>query len=290
MMRVPFIAILCIRAAVSADGGLSEFCADRAAMERVYHEQRLGAKLPFEKAIPSTLIEQLVRQDLHKEAVLRRRYGFVVSPAMLAAEVDRITTTTRAPEILAEIRQALGDDDQRFARCMALPILVERELHQRFDSDDQLHHAQRQAAEQARVRLMENQSVPDMRTVTWLLGPRPAEDKPATPAVPPTQIAAKSNSYSNQATAQVSQVITPPAKTVGDPDTVYFEDLDRELQNVLRAQLQKPGSVSAVIETPSAFLTFQVKDKTAEALCAACLTIPKLSYEAWLTAQPNEQP
>jgi hypothetical protein len=126
-----------------------------------------------------------------------------------------------------------------------------------------------------------------MHTVTWLLGPRPVEDNQATPAITPTQATAKSSAYSNQATAQVSQVIGSPAKSGGEPDTLYFDDLDHELKNVLRVQLQKPGSVSAVIETSGTFLTFLAREKTAEALHAAYLTIPKLSYEACLAAEPK---
>ena len=54
-------------------------CANRAAIERVYHVHRVGTKQPFEQAMPQEMIERLVRQDEHKESVLRRVYGVEIT-------------------------------------------------------------------------------------------------------------------------------------------------------------------------------------------------------------------
>lgn len=40
--------------------------------------------------MPRELIERVVRQDNHKEAVLRKVYGVEITPALVAAEVERI--------------------------------------------------------------------------------------------------------------------------------------------------------------------------------------------------------
>ena len=127
--------------------------ADRAAIERVYYNHRLGEKPPFEQVLPPVTLENLVRQDLRKEAALKKSYGVEVTPAMLEAEVQRINTTTRAPEILAEIKAALGNDAARFARAMAKPILVERLLREKFDNDDALHASPRREMEKVRTQL-----------------------------------------------------------------------------------------------------------------------------------------
>ena len=295
MKLIAHILAVFFSAAALYPAGADDFaaqCADRAAIERVYHSHRLGTKQPFEQAMPRALLEQIVRQDQHKEAVLRKVYGIEVTPAMVAAEVERIDTTTRAPEVLAEIKTALGDDAARFAAAMARPILVERELRRRFDSDDKLHAPQRREAELARESLLAKNPVQDMREVTWLLTPRPAEDKPATPAAPttPTKANAKSSAYTNEATAQLSQAINPPDKSTAGKQKLYFEDLDPELQKVLRVQLEKPGDVSAVIEMPGGFLVFLAKEKSAETLSAASVSISKRSYEEWLARETGEKP
>ena len=52
---------------------LDSLRADRAAIERVYYEHRLGEKPPFEQVLPPATLENLVRQDLRKEATLKQR-------------------------------------------------------------------------------------------------------------------------------------------------------------------------------------------------------------------------
>jgi hypothetical protein len=127
--------------------------ADRAAIERVYYNHRLGEKPPFEQVLPPATLENLVQQDLRKEAALKRVCRVEVTSALLDAEVQRVNTTTRAPEMLAEIKTALGNDAARFARAMAKPILVERLLREKFENDDALHASQRREMERVRTQL-----------------------------------------------------------------------------------------------------------------------------------------
>src|SRR3954453_4992775 len=98
-----FVIVLLPLSALGATVSAQDFatlCADRAAIEHVYYEHRLGNKPPFEETLPRGTLERLVRVDRRKEAVLREHYGLTVTPAMLTAEVQRINTTTRAPEML----------------------------------------------------------------------------------------------------------------------------------------------------------------------------------------------
>ena len=77
-----------------------------------------------------------------------------------------------------------------------------------------------------------------------------------------------------------------PAEPLSDPaDKAWFEDLSPELRNVLRAQLQRPGDVSAVIETPNGFLLFVARDRTEQSLRATALSASKISFEQWLSEQ-----
>ena len=278
-----FLIAISFPCAIAGAGTLSELLDDRAAIERVYHDHRTGQKPPFEQAMPWEVLEHLLQGDRHKEAVLLKVYAVAVTPEMVEAEVRRIESTTRAPEVLAEIKQALGGDPTRFARSVARPIVVERLLRQRFDNDDALHAGQRATAEKARQQLLAHQAVAGMQESTWQLGPRPPEDAPQAPATTPSPPAASnSGSYSNEATVQVAQPLGGGQEKPGERK-LYFEDLDPELQDVLRVQLRKSGDVSAVIETPTAFLVFQAKEKSAAVLTASCLTVPKRGYDEWLT-------
>jgi hypothetical protein len=270
------------------DGDFAALRADRGAIERVYYNHRLGEKPPFEQALPTATLENLVRQDLRKEAALKRAYGVEVTPPMLDAEVRRINTTTRAPEVLAEIKAALGNDPARFARAVAKPIVVERLLRQKFDNDDALHAPQRRQAEQTRDQLLaakRNGAGPDkllgllkqissnsVSETTWQLGKRPAESEKVNPDLVEVQKRFGPN----------AQILSSPPAGDGKEQKFYFNDLPEELQQVLRVQLRQAGDVSAVIEMPAGFALYLAKEKTGGSLAVATLSIPKRSYEQWL--------
>ena len=276
--------------ALAAPGSAEDFaklCADRTAIERVYYQHRLGDKPPFEQVSPPSLIERLVKEDLRKAAALRKVYGVEITAALLDGEVQHINTTTRAPEMLAEMKTALGNDPARFANVFAKPILVEHVLREKFDNDDAIHAPQRQQVEQTRnellavkhngadceklLTLFKRSHSNALIETTWQLGVRPAE----TNAPAADEIEIKKRFGPN------AQILSTPSAGGQEPK-LYFEDLPGELQNVLRVQLRQPGDVSAVIEFPGGFLLYVCKTKTRESLSVAGLSVPKRSYEQWL--------
>src|SRR5262249_48935617 len=105
--------------------------------------------------------------------------------------------------------------------------------------------------------------------VTWLLG------------VPATK------STSQPVEQEVKLQPAPPTRQRPADDSIplqrplFFAQLPSRLQEILRAQLRQRGDVSAVIETPEAFSIYTVREKTAEFLDAAVISIPKRSYEEW---------
>jgi hypothetical protein len=286
------LPISCL-AALAAD--LPSLRAERAAIERVYYNHRLGEKPPFEQVLPPATLGELVRQDLRKEAALKQAYGVEVTLAMLEAEVQRIDTTTRAPEMLVEIKAALGNDPARFANVFAKPILVERLLREKFDNDDALYAARRRQIEQTRKELLAaKQNDADcgkllallkrshsnaVTETTWQLFARPAE----TNAPGADEIEIKKRFGPN------AQLLSAPHGSGGKEQKSYFDDLPADLQRVLRVQLRQPGDVSAVIEAPGGFLLYVAKEKTDAVLSVAGLSLPKRSYEQWLEEQSEKK-
>ena len=271
----PLFALLFVatHSVVKADD-FTQRCADRKAIERVYRAHQL-------RAAPSERIEQTVQSDAHKERVLQRVYGVEITPAMLAAEVHRIATTTPAPKVLAEIRRALGNSTARFSLSVAQPILVERELRRCFENDAALHAPERHEAEQARAAFLAGKAVAHLREIVWQLTPRipfcilkvPA---PAQPITHSTVDPAVQFEHA-LAASEFARIAQGP---------LYFSEMDPELLAILRPQLQRPGDVSAVIELRGGFFVFAVKERTKETLATVSLSIPKRSYATWLAEQP----
>ncbi len=289
-------AVLLLIGSLAATGSeLATLCADRTAIERVYYAHRTGNKAPFEETTPPALVERLVKEERHKEAVLKNAYGIEITSALLEAEVQRINTTTRAPEILAEIKSALGNDPARFANSVARPLIVERLLRDKFENDDTLHQAQRRGAEAAREQLLgarrNGASATNLLAlfkasysnqvseITWQLGPRTAPEKND----PGASEAELKRRFGPDAVLLSSPQLQPDRKQ-------YFAELPAQLRRVLEAQLHVAGDVSAVIELPTGFALYLTIAKTNDALDAAVLSLPKRSYEQWLAAQRPSSP
>ena len=287
-------ALLALLLALAAARG-ADFAArvqDRTALERVNYQHRLGEKPPFEQVSPPSLIAKLVRDDLRKEAALKQAYGMEISAAQLDTEVQRINATTRAPEMLAELKAALGNDPEKFANAFAKPILVERELRLRFENDDALHVAARRECEKTRNELLAAKTNGDspaqllarlqhahsnaVSEPTWQLTPHPTE-----------------TNAPNTDELEIKKKFGPNAQILSSPqaghrkEKFYFEDLPEDLQRVLRVQLRRAGDVSAVIEMPGGFLLYLAQEKTSEALSVAVLSLPKRGYEQWLAEQSS---
>jgi hypothetical protein len=207
--------------------------------------------------------------------------------------------------VLAELKAALGHDPVRFARTVARPVVVERLLRARFENNDRLHAPQRREAEAIRQRLLatveagfaprlvvlkEAHAGEVTGPVKWEFTPRPAGEGATAATIPagPTSAKATAGLYTNEATAQVSQVLSSQnAARDAEAGKLYFEDLPAELQTVLRLHLRQPGDVSAVIETRDAFQVYLGQERTANSLTATICTLRKRNYEEWLAAQPE---
>ncbi|MHB8520432.1 MAG: hypothetical protein ACYDH9_06710 [Limisphaerales bacterium] len=324
--RGPLTMLLLSLCSTALADDFASLCADRTAVESVYYRHRLGEKPPFEQVLPPATLEKLVRQDLRKEAALKQVYGLEVTPAMLDAEVLRINTTTRAPEMLAEIKTALGHDPARFANVFAKPILVERLLRENFDNDDPLHARQRREMERVRARLTnaaaafrrsraDEAQIPSSQPSALNSQPINQSLLPsaATNDLAATLLTLLRQTHANEVSETTwqlgphpvetnapaadeieikkrfgpnAQILSSPPRGGAEPK-FYFEELPPELQKVLRVQLRQPGDVSAVIEMPGGFLLYLAKEKSTATLRVATLSLPKRSYEQWLN-EPHE--
>ena len=288
-MRTWLLILVSSCSAALADD-FATLCADRVAIERVYYTHRLGTKPPFEETLPRAMLENLVRQDLKKESALRNHYHVAITSTLLDAEVQRINTTTRAPQMLAEIKTALGKNPARFANAFAKPILVERSLRDKFENDDTLHATQRRECERIRADLLASKTngatasqlliqlkaanSNAVSETTWQLTPRPA----LTNGPSADELEVKKQFGPD------AQLLSAPL-AAGTNRQFYFEDMPPELQRVLAVQLRATADVSAVIETPGGFLLYVVKEKMDAQLRVAGLSLPKRSYEQWLEEQ-----
>src|SRR5262245_44470568 len=123
------IALGCVigaRAAFAAELSFEDRVRAQAAIERVYYAHQVGATRPFEEAVPRSLIERKVRTYLAQSIALDEIWATPVTTEALDAELVRIASTTRAPDRLREMFDALGNDPVVVRECLARPTLVDR--------------------------------------------------------------------------------------------------------------------------------------------------------------------
>jgi hypothetical protein len=243
---------------------------DRIAVEKVYYRHRLQTTQPFEEVLPRSAAEQLVRRDLEAEQVLEKKLSVRITAADLADEIKRINASTRAPDVLDELKQALDNDPVRFGRTVVKPILIDRWMRERARNGSAASASERTRMEILLARLSivrrEQGALREMlelarqsgvvTDVSWRLD-----------AAPNPPAAARGGKYSNEATAEV----VPAA----DPGVPAFGELRPELQQLIRGQLRQPGDLSPVIETDDRLFLFILCERHDAVLRVASVSIVK---------------
>jgi hypothetical protein len=110
--------------------------ADRVAYQRaiedVYWRHRIwpdtnpGPKPSLDAVMFQAEIEKKVEEYLRNSQVLEDYRQGPITADQLQAEIERMASHTRQPEVLRELFEALGNDPFVIAECLARPLLTER--------------------------------------------------------------------------------------------------------------------------------------------------------------------
>jgi hypothetical protein len=234
------------------------------AVERARYRFAIGATQPFDEAYPRSVFEKKVGREMAEERVLEKTFGFTVTPAVLAAEFDRIEKTTKAPDQWEAIKLALKNDRRRIEEVFCRPLVVERALRAKFAFDLKIHAEPRQRAREARKEFLAGNAPPGVSTLSLS---RAATTVPAT------------KELLDQAKAETSvpRVLGVPEKTSRDAPV----PIDPEMAAVLERQLQKPGDVTTILEERDRVSVFRLKEKTEKTWKVDAVTFPKVEFDAW---------
>src|SRR5438105_11931217 len=129
------------------------------AIEEVYWQHRIwpkanaGPKPPLAGVMSHEAIEKKVEDYLRDSQALEDYWQRPITPDQLQAEMERIASHTKQPEVLRELFAALGNDPFVIAECLARPVLAERLLTELYAHDQRFHGDLKQRAE-AELRTM----------------------------------------------------------------------------------------------------------------------------------------
>jgi len=120
---------------------LDDAVAARRAVERVYWAHRLWpednaqAKPRLESVLPDAAVRARVEDAWRKSRALDTLWSRPLTGAALQAELDRMAASTRAPEVLQEIFDVLGNDPGRIVDAIVRPVLADRLVREAYGEE-----------------------------------------------------------------------------------------------------------------------------------------------------------
>ncbi|HEV8375142.1 MAG TPA: kelch repeat-containing protein, partial [Candidatus Polarisedimenticolia bacterium] len=230
----------------------------QAAIERVYYSHQIGAKRPFEQAVPRALLERKVQTYLKQSIALERFWKTSITSDMLRKELERIARGSRMPDRLLELYAALEHDPLLIQECLARPALVGRLTQNFFTFDHNLHAEARREAEAIHRRLLDG-----------LLDPRAAR--------PGRVVVELLRSGSEEAKEARTGDRAPDSSSQGIPQIVDAAEFDRW---AARASGQT-GRIETLREERERFVTRVLLEARRNRTLIAVFVTPKVEWDRW---------
>jgi hypothetical protein len=93
---------------------------------RIWPNTNTGPKPPLDAVMSQAQIEKKVIDYLRNSQALEDYWQRPITAEQLQAEMERMASHTKQPEVLQELFEALGNDPFVIAECLARPVLTER--------------------------------------------------------------------------------------------------------------------------------------------------------------------
>ena len=93
---------------------------------RIWPDTNAGPKPSLDKVMSQAQIEKKVTEYLRNSQTLEDYWQRPITPDQLQAEMERIASHTKQPEVLRELFAVLGNDPFVIAECLARAVLTER--------------------------------------------------------------------------------------------------------------------------------------------------------------------
>src|SRR5262245_35284473 len=123
------------------------------AIEEIYWQHRIWPrenskpKPALDAVMSQAQIEQKVQDYLRKSKALEDYWQKPITPDQLQAELERMATHSKKPQMLRELFDALGNDPLVIAECLARPVLAERVITELYAHDSRFHGELKRRAE-----------------------------------------------------------------------------------------------------------------------------------------------
>jgi N-acetylneuraminic acid mutarotase len=250
-----FVACAVVPPEIAAAGrSFDALVEDQRRVEEVYWrytiwpETNPGPRPSLDAVYPPEAIQTKVERALQKEEALARFWKRPLSEREIQVELNRMAASSRKPQMLAELFDALDRDPRRIADTIGRPILADRIVRQLFATDERIQGPVRARAERA------------------LSAVKRAED------------------LGNAEGAESSQRRWSAADLASDEGAGVLPDLARVFHvetGAIYASLPV-GRTSGVVDREDAYEALVIADKPDGGLVVRVARWPKIALESWL--------
>jgi N-acetylneuraminic acid mutarotase len=127
---------------------------------RIWPKENSAPKPSLDEVMSRAEIEKKVETYLRNSQALEDYWQRPITSGQLQAELERMASHTKEPEVLRELFQALGNDSFVIAECLARQALAERLIADWYTHDHRIHGKLKERAE---AELRTHRSVEQMK-------------------------------------------------------------------------------------------------------------------------------
>ncbi|MCI0447133.1 hypothetical protein L0152_28490, partial [bacterium] len=222
---------------------------------RLWPAQNSSPKPPLEQVLPASSIEEKVMDALRKSNALSLYWQRAITGQQLQAEIFRMASDTKQPEVLRELWQALGNQPELIAESLARPILVDRLIRNAYNFDERFH---------GKLKLQITEELKRYRT--------------------PDQMRQMSGSYQEMEWIRVDQAAAAESfqKDSSQLSSSQWNDWIRELNEIFNRPSRLPISrISKVQEREDGFYAIAILKIEKDRIRTATVQWQKTSFETW---------
>lgn len=204
-------------------------------------------KPTFSEIVNPELIRYSILENLKMEAVLLDTFNFEVTPEMLQHDLDRMASNTKDPKRLKELFAVLNNDSMSIVQCVSKPYLVLNKLGSQYSFNNTVHTKIKFKAINELYQYHNSSNSKEMGITSYYLTYKLVEE--VTKAEP-------------------SQIINDELLF-----EVNIEEFNKKVNLVSKPYLK---------EEDTAFVYYEILEKTNSILRLKSLIWPKVSLQDWL--------
>jgi hypothetical protein len=242
---------------------------------RIWPKERPDRKPSLDAMTSKAQLEKKVEDYLRNSQALEDYWQRPITAEQLQAEMDRMAKSTKQPEVLRELFEALGNDPFVIAECLGRPALADRLLRSWYAHDNRIHGQLKQRAE---ADLQTHPAVGEMKQFSG--------NYSEIELVKSATGKAEANSGTRRSvnSHEWDEIVRKLAAMFGE------HPVRERVSRAKGASITqiKTGIVSSVQEDEERYYAMAVMERTEDHLKLVTISWPKKPLEVWLSKPENQ--